>query len=226
MVHLWAGTAWDPAAPNAGALSRPGVNTELRGLLRPRRGRGPSQESGLPPLQGSPHCPPPAPPGLGALPAVGPPPPAAEVGQKPATPVPSALRLVPSQAVGPSGAAAVASLGALDLQTPPLCSTGRGHPRPQTHGAPSPPPPASGLHGEPPLGGPGVSGLGLPCRNARGSPPGYQGPTHGLCWAPSLQALQCPLRPLDSVIVSAGRSHSRMVGSASFMAAGEGFGHH
>ena len=107
---------------------------------------------------------------------MGPPPPAAEVGQKPATPVPSALRLVPSQAVGPSGAAAVASLGALDLQTPPLCSTGMGHPRPQTHGAPSPPPPASGLHGEPPLGGPGVSGLGLPLQKRPRLPTGVSGP--------------------------------------------------
>ena len=45
-----------------------------------------------------------------------------------------------------------------------------------------------------------------------------------MCWGPSLQAPQCPLRPLDSVIVSTRRSHRRMVGSASFTAPGEGLG--
>ena len=113
-----------PAQTTAGEGAEPGVRAASPPGL-------PSLSPTCTPRAGGPAC------------WVGPPPPAAEVGQKPATPVPSALRLVPSQAVGPSGAAAVASLGALDLQTPPLCSTGRGHPRPQTHGAPLPT--ASGL---------------------------------------------------------------------------------
>lgn len=195
-----------PAQTTAGERAEPGVRAASPPGL-------PSLSPTCTPRAGGPAC------------WVGPPPPAAEVGRKPATPVPSALRLVPSQAVGPSGAATVASLGALDLQTPPLCSAGMGHPRSQTHGPP--PPTASCLPAStvsPALGVLGSLGWGSPCRNARGSSPGYQGPTHGLCWAPSVQAPQCPLRPLDSVIVSTGRSHSRMVGSASFMAAGEGFG--